>query len=90
MDPMESCVYPESCLVGMRERSPDQETGHGENLFFVSAQSSGRRGYHLVELAVAGGAGRLVTHNLKDFKRPELLPLLRSITPGQFVKEFLS
>ena len=28
MDPMESCVYPESCLVGMRERSPDQETGH--------------------------------------------------------------
>ena len=45
---------------------------------------------HLVEIAVAGGADGLVTHSLKDFKRPELLPLLRSITPGQFVKEFLS
>ena len=45
---------------------------------------------HLVEIAVAGGADGLVTHSLKDFKRPELIPLLRSITPGQFVKEFLS
>ena len=28
MDPAEARVHPESCLVGMRERRPDQEIGH--------------------------------------------------------------
>lgn len=43
---------------------------------------------HLVELAVAGGAERIVTRNLRDLRRLELkFPRLVAVTPGQFLKE---
>ena len=43
---------------------------------------------HLVELAVAGGADAVVTHNVRDLKSGELLfPALRVVTPAAFLKE---
>lgn len=43
---------------------------------------------HLIELAVAGNAKYLVTHNLKDFQQMELsFPGLRILTPHQLLKE---
>ena len=43
---------------------------------------------HLVELAVAGGATRIVTGNLRDLLGSELqFPGLRAVTPSQFLKE---
>ena len=42
---------------------------------------------HLIELAVAGGANSLITHNVKDFRRGELrFPQVRIETPGEFLK----
>jgi putative PIN family toxin of toxin-antitoxin system len=44
---------------------------------------------HLVELAVAGGATSLVTHNVRDFRRGELrFPQLRVETPMEFLKRW--
>lgn len=41
---------------------------------------------HLVELAVAGGASHIVTHNLRDLKRMELkFPGLAIATPTQLL-----
>ena len=46
---------------------------------------------HLVELAVAGGAERIVTLNLRDLSRLELkFPEIVAVTPGQFLKEMKS
>ena len=46
---------------------------------------------HLVELAVAGGAQRIVTRNLRDLRRLELkFPELVAVTPEQFLKEVKS
>ena len=43
---------------------------------------------HLVELAVAGGAQFIVTHNLRDVSRMELrFPGLRTSSPENFLKE---
>ena len=43
---------------------------------------------HVVELAVAGGAEAIVTHNWRDFERAELsFPGLRVVTPGAFIAE---
>ena len=43
---------------------------------------------HLVELAVAGGAEAIVTHNIKDFNRAELtFPGLQVVTPRVLLKE---
>jgi predicted nucleic acid-binding protein len=43
---------------------------------------------HLIELALAGGAEYLLTHNVRDFARPELrFPLLKIRTPSQFLRE---
>lgn len=43
---------------------------------------------HLIELAVAGGADAIVTHNVKDFRRANLcFPGLQILTPGRFLKE---
>ena len=44
---------------------------------------------HLVELAVAGGATSLITHNARDFRRGELrFPQLRIETPKDFLKRW--
>ena len=46
---------------------------------------------HLVELAVAGGAGFVVTRNLRDVARMELkFPELRVVSPEVFLKEMTS
>jgi putative PIN family toxin of toxin-antitoxin system len=42
---------------------------------------------HLIELALAGGAGAIVSHNLRDLRSHELkFPDLALLTPGQFLK----
>ena len=44
--------------------------------------------HHVVEMAVAGGAEAIVTHNRRDFERAELsFPGLRVVTPGAFKAE---
>lgn len=44
---------------------------------------------HLIELALAGGAMAIVTHNLRDLRHGELhLGNLRVMTPAQCVEEF--
>jgi predicted nucleic acid-binding protein len=43
---------------------------------------------HLIELAVAGGAGAIVTRNLRDLSRMELrFPTLRLLTPEDFLRD---
>lgn len=43
---------------------------------------------HLIELAVAGGAGYLVTKNLRDFRDTELIfPGIKVVGPEKFLKE---
>ena len=45
-------------------------------------------GNHLIELAVAGNAQAIVTHNVRDLARCELAwPRLRILTPAQFLEE---
>ena len=44
---------------------------------------------HLIELALAGGATAIVTHNLRDLQGGELrLGSLRVITPAQCLEEW--
>ena len=43
---------------------------------------------HVVELAVAGNAEAIVTHNTRDFRRNELhFPGLTVVTPGALIAE---
>ena len=43
---------------------------------------------HLIELALAGGAQAIVTHNLRDLRGGELqLGTLRVLTPAQCLEE---
>lgn len=43
---------------------------------------------HLIELAVAGGASAIVTHNVTDFRQGELqFPEIQILTPAEFLKE---
>lgn len=43
---------------------------------------------HLIELAVAGNAQAIVTHNVRDLRGGELAwPQLRILTPAQFLEE---
>ena len=45
---------------------------------------------HLIELAVAGNARAIVTHNVKDLRRGQLIwPGLRIVTPSECMEEFL-
>ena len=42
---------------------------------------------HILELAVAGGAGSIVTQNIRDFRRAELrFPDIAILTPEQFLQ----
>lgn len=42
---------------------------------------------HLIELAVAGAARAIITHNVRDFQRAELrFPHLGIFTPAQWLK----
>lgn len=44
---------------------------------------------HLIELALAGGAAAIVTHNLRDVRGGELrLGSLRVLTPAQCLEEW--
>jgi len=44
---------------------------------------------HLVELALAGAAAGIVTHNVKDLARGELIfDQLRVLTPAQWLEEW--
>ena len=44
---------------------------------------------HLIELAVAGGAEAIVTHNTRDLRSGELLfPSVKILTPAAFLKEY--
>jgi predicted nucleic acid-binding protein len=44
---------------------------------------------HLIELALAGGAQAIVTHNLRDLRGGELqLGALRVMTPAQCLEEW--
>jgi len=46
---------------------------------------------HLVELAVAGAAEKLITHNTRDLQQGELrFPQLEIVTPGEFLKNWRS
>jgi putative PIN family toxin of toxin-antitoxin system len=41
---------------------------------------------HLIELAVAGAATSLITHNVRDFRRADLrFPQIRIETPGEYL-----
>ena len=43
---------------------------------------------HVIELAVAGGADAIVTHNKRDFGQTELrFPGLRVVTGGELIVE---
>ena len=43
---------------------------------------------HVLELAVAGGAEAVVTHNVRDFRRAELqYPEVQILTPAEFLKK---
>jgi putative PIN family toxin of toxin-antitoxin system len=43
---------------------------------------------HLIELAMAGGAGAIITHNVRDIRRGELLLNgLRVLTPAEYLEE---
>ena len=43
---------------------------------------------HLVELAIAGGAEAVITHNIDDFRGGELrFPQLRVLTPAALIEE---
>lgn len=41
---------------------------------------------HLIELAVAGGADFIITHNLRDINRGELLMNVKVISPADFLE----
>ena len=43
---------------------------------------------HVLELAVAGGASAIITANIRDFMRAELLfPTVKILTPAAFLQE---
>jgi putative PIN family toxin of toxin-antitoxin system len=41
---------------------------------------------HVMELAVAGGAAMVITHNVGDFVGELKFPLIRVLTPAEFLK----
>ena len=60
----------------------------GENLFFVVPESADEGDNHLLELAVAGAADRIVTYNYRHLSRAELkCPGVRIVSPASLLKE---
>ncbi len=46
-------------------------------------------GNHLIELALAGGAQAIFTHNLRDLRGGEMqLGTMRVLTPAQYLEEW--
>ncbi|MCB1236464.1 MAG: hypothetical protein KDM91_15460 [Verrucomicrobiae bacterium] len=44
----------------------------------------------IVDLALAGGADAIVTHNVRDFRRADLqFPQLQILTPSEFLQSDL-
>ncbi len=41
---------------------------------------------HLIELAIAGGADVIITHNIRDIKRGELLNSIKEQSPSDFLE----
>ena len=80
--------------------SPAESGGRAETSVRLSRTTLGRVYYlwrpnlpdeadnHVVELAVAGGAEAIITHNTRDFAGAELrFPALRVLTPGALIAE---
>ena len=57
-------------------------------MFFLWRPNLGDEGdNHLIELAVAGAAARVVTHNVRDLRSGQLrFPQLRIETPAEFLR----
>ena len=59
----------------------------GAHLFLWRPNLPDEADNHLIELALAGGAGAIVTNNVRDVRRGELaFPHLQILTPSQFLK----
>ena len=57
------------------------------NIFFLWRPNLPDEGdNHVMELAVAGGAAVVITHNVSDFAGELKFPGVRILTPGQFLK----
>jgi putative PIN family toxin of toxin-antitoxin system len=57
------------------------------NIFFLWRPNLPDEGdNHVLELAVAGGAAWVITHNVTDFAGELRFPGVRVVTPGQFLK----
>lgn len=57
------------------------------NIFFLWRPNLGDEGdNHVLELAVAGGASVVITHNTADFEGELRFPDVRILTPGQFLQ----
>lgn len=41
---------------------------------------------HLIELVIAGGADFIITHNLRDVNRGEILTTVKAISPADFLE----
>ncbi|PWW45836.1 putative toxin-antitoxin system toxin component, PIN family [Melaminivora alkalimesophila] len=65
------------------------QAGRWVHVYFGWRPNLGDEGdNHLIELAVAGGAQAVVTHNVRDLRRGELAwPHLRILTPAQYLEE---
>ena len=57
------------------------------NIFFLWRPNLPDEGdNHVLELAVAGGAAVVITHNVSDFAGELRFPGIQILTPGQFLK----
>ena len=57
------------------------------NIFFLWRPNLPDEGdNHVIELAVAGGASMVITHNVSDFSGELRFPGVQILTPGQFLR----
>jgi PIN domain len=78
------------CPIGRSFLDSLTSTGRWVNVYYQRRPNlRDETDNHLVELALAGGAAAIVTHNVRDLRSGELLfPALRVLTPAEFLKEF--